>query len=294
MKNTKDNLIIDLHMHTNFSDGGCTLQQLFDNLHKQNVSVASITDHNSIEAYKNLAGVQTYGIGLVKGMECNVDFMGKHYHILMYDFDDCPALKKYLKVVRKDDIKFFKKLISTLEKLYRLKFDKKAVEDFINNNTYLDKVRLNNFLMEQGLATSPRQAFFKFTKPLPDKLGYFYPAKKFFSLVKKSDAISILAHPNKYLAFLDNEQELKSIILQLKKMGLDGVEVFNNRQTKEYEKIYLDFVKENNMEWSGGSDFHKKFGVIERKRLGHAIDHNISIDCYSTKLRQLIFKAIGK
>ena len=212
----------------------------------------------------------------------------------MYDFDDCPALKKYLKVVRKDDIKFFKKLISTLEKLYRLKFDKKAVEDFINKNTYLDKVRLNNFLMEQGLATSPRQAFFKFTKPLPDKLGCFYPAKKFFSLVKKSGALSILAHPNKYLAFLDNEQELKSIILQLKKMGLDGVEVFNNRQTKEYEKIYLDFAKENNMEWSGGSDFHKKFGVIERKRLGHAIDHNISIDCYSAKLRQLIFKTIEK
>ena len=77
-------------------------------------------------------------------------------------------------------------------------------------------------------------------------------------------------------------------------MGLDGVEVFNNRQTKEYEKIYLDFAKENNMEWSGGSDFHKKFGVIERKRLGHAIDHNISIDCYSAKLRQLIFKTIEK
>lgn len=294
MKNTKDELIFDLHMHSHYSDGGCSLQQLFDRLHEQKVVAASITDHNHIEAYQNLEGVQTYKIALVKGMECNVGFKREYYHILMYDFKDCPALQKYLKLVRKDDVKFFKKGLRQLKKLYRLKFDRKKVNDFIAKNTYLDKVRLNNFLVEQKLASSGRDAFYKFTKPLPEKLGYIYPAKKFFALVKKCGAISILAHPNKYLAFLQSEKKLQEIILQFKAMGLDGIEVFNNRQTKRYEKLHLDFAKKHGFEWSGGSDFHKEFGQIERKKPGCVVGHNLTAQCYSPKLAQLIYKAMEK
>ena len=46
--------MIDLHMHTKYSDGTDTLKEILQNANKINLDIISITDHNSCNAYKEM------------------------------------------------------------------------------------------------------------------------------------------------------------------------------------------------------------------------------------------------
>lgn len=43
--------MIDLHLHTNHSDGTDTVKELLQNAQNNNLEIISITDHNSVGAY---------------------------------------------------------------------------------------------------------------------------------------------------------------------------------------------------------------------------------------------------
>ena len=79
--------LIDLHTHTNYSDGELSPIKLCDFAKENGISVLSITDHNTIEGYKNLGDMQELGLKLIPGIEFDVAIDKVKLHILGYDID---------------------------------------------------------------------------------------------------------------------------------------------------------------------------------------------------------------
>lgn len=275
---------IDLHIHTTFSDGGEGIQKIFDIANKNGVKILSITDHTNIDAYNFFDAIDTHNIQVLRGMEVDVEFENLVVHILIYNFHLNDAIKNYLKAVRDFDIKEFRRMVNSCEKTKNVLFDKKILENFIKNNQYFDKVRLNNLLVQAGFATSPVEAFYSFTKEIDDKKRYIVSADEFFKIAKASNGQTFIAHPAKYLKDLKTMENLEKYILKLKSLGLNGVEIYNNRQTLEQQSELLTFSKNNNLQISGGSDYHAKYGGNEKKEIGKVLNFDIESDLVSHEL----------
>ena len=280
-KNSK----IDLHIHTCFSDGGLLPSEIFKQLHKNKIKIAAITDHNNIDAYSTLKDINTYDIKIVLGIEIDVVFEQNIYHILMYNFDTKNEyLLQYLEQSKQHDINEFYKMIAQLKDKFKLQISQKQIQDFVLKNQYFDKVRLNNFLVECGYSQNPQQAFYDYTKDITDKKRYCISAKHIFELASKCGATTSMAHPHKYLRFLKNQSHLHNVILEMQKMGLDAIEVYNNRQNKTQQTVLKKFAKKHGFMITGGSDFHQKLGCCENKNLAMVLGKHLKQSKISKKI----------
>jgi predicted metal-dependent phosphoesterase TrpH len=84
-------------------------------------------------------------------------------------------------------------------------------------------------------------------------------------------------------------ENLAEYILKMRAIGLNGVEVYNNRQDETQEKFLLAFAKRNNLMISGGSDFHSKIGDNESKTIGSVLNKDIDGKMLSKELFDKVF-----
>ena len=202
--------------------------------------------------------------------------------MLLYNFDfNSKLLKKYYKKNRQHEIYLFNKNIKYLEKKYNILIDKNIKRNFIRNNNYFDRVRLNNFLVDLGLCNNPKEAFNKYTKELKRTKRMSITMEELFMLANDSNGIVSLAHPLKYnISF----EKMKEIILELKNTyNLKVIEAINNHQTLDEEKELIKFCKENGLLISAGSDAHYKLGMPADKVVGKVLGRNIN-ECELTFL----------
>lgn len=83
--------MIDLHLHTNHSDGTDSVEELLENAEKQKLEIISITDHNSVGAYfeleKNPEIRKKFNGEIVVGSEIKTTFKDTNIEILAYGID---------------------------------------------------------------------------------------------------------------------------------------------------------------------------------------------------------------
>lgn len=82
--------MIDLHVHTNYSDGTWDLKKLLEEAEKAKIEVLSITDHDTVKVYKELEKIdykKVYSGKILSGVEFNTVYDGVAFHLLAYDFD---------------------------------------------------------------------------------------------------------------------------------------------------------------------------------------------------------------
>ena len=267
----------DFHIHTSYSDGGKTPDEIIKLCKMNNIEYISITDHNTFRFYHENSD-KDYGLKIIKGMEVEVEYNKDiTLHILLYNYDlNSKLLREYYKKNRAYEIYHFNQKVKLCEKLFNIKIDKGIKRRFIRNNNYFDRVRLNNLLVECKLAKDPESAFYKYTKDIKETKRYKINIKDFFELEKDAKAIASLAHPLRYKMDL---KEIENIIIELKnKYNLRVVEAINNRQTLEEEKKLIKFCKDNKLYISFGSDSHYKFGENSDKTIGKILNRTIDVE----------------
>ena len=81
--------LIDLHIHTNISDGMFSPKEVIDEAYRNNASVISITDHDTIDAYTDeiFEYAKSKNIILIPGVEISAKAERSGVHILGYNFD---------------------------------------------------------------------------------------------------------------------------------------------------------------------------------------------------------------
>jgi predicted metal-dependent phosphoesterase TrpH len=270
-------MIIDLHIHSQSSDGAFTVDEIVKEAKRRNIEFMSITDHDSIGCQliaMDLAGKAE--IRYVSGVELNVTFSHPKYRagkpvsldFLGYQFD---AENKELrdKLQRMADYreeraaKILSNLNGEFEKEGIQKFTKKdfeAIQASVDGT--LGRPHIADYLVKKGIVRNRQEAFDKYLVrcDVPKFPLYLEEASR---LVRNAGGKIVLAHPNDphgtSLVALTKSLPEQTEIVRESMLGLiDGVECWHSRSDAQTTSHYLKFAKEHGLMVTGGSDCHQK------------------------------------
>ena len=279
---------IDLHIHSNKSDGTLSPIQIIDEAVKNNVKTISITDHDTIEAYTK--DIYEYAhknsIKLIPGVEISTKTKRCGIHILGYNFDlNNSNLINKLSTLRNVRHNYLHKVAEKLKQLgYTVNTEKldaiEAVtkahisEDIITNQDNR-KTWLNNF------GHIPTKG--EFIETLLNEKCPAYVKKDSISpseaaqLIKNAGGKVILAHPVAY-KYEDNltDEEILNIIKNIKPDGIESHYIYIDRQENKINEIdkWNNYAKQLNLITTIGSDFHTKDNIHPQIGL---INENINL-----------------
>ena len=280
--------MVDLHTHTTHSDGDSSLKELLMDAEKNNVTLLSITDHDTVDAYKELNNMdykKIYSGRIITGGEFNVIFNNVKIELLGYNFDIDKIDNFCLNAYKKNDDymdldKEFELMIETCHK------NGVKVDDIDYNSSMgwpIDIIlpSIKKYEENRKLFTdrewNDSSYFFRCCNcnmdfPLYIDFSNQMPsAKEVSNAIRSAGGKVFLAHLFLY--------PLKDHIAYLDKLVseniIDGIEVYHSKHTLEETKILEEYAKENNLFISGGTDYHGK------KKPGREIGkgyNNINID----------------
>lgn len=252
--------MIDLHVHSNYSDGSLSPTELIDLALKNKLSVIALTDHDTLAGIKeaekaaNSKRNNGFEITLVPGVEISVFYKGLDVHILGLLIDPSNIIlnkaldeAKDKRNIRNEKIaeKFRNNGIAiTIEKLQ---------EDA--KDAVITRAHFAMYLVKHNYAKSTSDAFKRFLgKDCP-----YYVARDYLSyqegieLIHEANGLAFIAHP---LLYDLSKAQVVEMIKDFKEMGIDGVEAIYSSNTKEEENFLINLAKENNLLITAGTDFH--------------------------------------
>ena len=255
--------IIDMHTHTNYSDGELSPQELIRLAIDKKIGTLAITDHNTIEGLKTIDRkseiIEKSGIRVINGIELSAKSNVGRMHILGYGIDlNNQLLNKKMSDLKDISINSVLSIIEQIKRDYGIRFRYDDIKELVNANHNLGRPDLAKLCIKYGYASTVEEAFNKYlieaynkTRKTDNKLQY----EECLELIIKSGGIPVLAHP-KSLEL--REKEFLVLLKDMISCGLKGIEVYHSSHTKEEMKYYLEIANKYDLLISGGSDFHGK------------------------------------
>lgn len=246
----------DLHVHSFFSDGTLSPEEILYLAKEQDLSAISITDHDTIDAYSDglFEIAKKLNIKLVLGVEISSQLFGSTVHILAYNFDiTSKSFNNFL-------IQLWERRqnrnILILEKL-----KEKNIEIFENElyefgrkknipKTTIGRVHIAKIMIDKGFVKSIKEAFDNYLKDDGPcfVMGERFSPKEIIDQVHIADGKAVLAHPN-----LIKKSKTINALLEL---NFDGIEVFYAKLNPFDERKWLKIAEKKAFIPTGGSDFH--------------------------------------
>lgn len=243
----------DLHIHSNYSDGNMTPEEIIKIAQDLGVKSISITDHDSISS-QYIINNSYKEIDIISGIELSTEYEDLEIHILGYFID----IKN-------------KNLVDTVDRLNKSRIER--VEEILfklkKNNIYLslDEVSIDldstvgrshvaNAMVRKGYFDNYKSAFASFLvkgKPAYVK-GYKLSYKDAIQIINNSGGIPVLAHPGQ----IYKGMAIENIVKNLKFYGLKGIEVYHPSHSREQTNSFYNLCKKYKLFITGGSDYHGK------------------------------------
>ena len=241
---------VDLHVHTNYSDGSFSPEEVVSQAEKCGLTAIGITDHDEVSGVTEaIWSGRSRGIEIVPAVELTSGCNGKEIHLLGYLIDhNHRGLRERLKHFRHDR---FKRMVKMIEKLRKLGIDIyiEAVRRIAGRGS-LGRLHLARTLFQQETVGTVQEAFDRYIGK--NKPAYVekprISAEEAFELITTAGGIPVLAHPK--LARVDKQ------IPELVRLGLRGIEAFYAKHTPDDVNKYLAIAEEYELLVTGGSDCH--------------------------------------
>lgn len=277
----KSKKTIDMHTHTNYSDGDLSPEKLIRLAIDKRIGTLAITDHDTIEGIKKVNRNENIivdsGIEIINGIELSAKTDKGRMHILGYGIDlKNKALNKKMIDLKDNSINSVLSIMEQIKRDYGIRFGYDDIKELVNANHNLGRPDLAKLCVKYGYATSSQDAFDKYlidayNKTRQTSKGLQY--QECLELIKNSGGIPVLAHP-KSLEL--SEKEFLILLKEMISCGLKGIEVYHSSHSKEEMNYYLKIANKYGLLISGGSDFHGKT-VKPDIELGTGKDNNIKI-----------------
>lgn len=255
--------IIDLHTHTNYSDGDLSPYELIRLAIEKRVGILGITDHDTLDGIKQIDKTNSLivdsGIQIIDGVELSAKVSKGRMHILGYDIDiNNVNINKEMEKIKDNSINSVLSIMEQIKRDYGIVFGYSDIKELVNSNHNLGRPDLAKLCVKYGYASSIQDAFNKYlieayNKTRSTSKGLSY--QECIELILQSKGIPILAHPKSL------ELPEKEFLILLKEMinsGLKGIEVYHSSHTEEEIKYYLEIANKYDLLISGGSDYHGK------------------------------------
>ncbi len=273
--------IIDMHTHTNYSDGELSPEELIKLAIDSNIKTLGITDHDTIEGIKRVNRDSEYiiksGIEIIDGIELSCKTDHGRMHMLGYGIDlNNHDLNQIMSELRDNSINSVLSIMEQIKRDYGIRFKYEDIKALVNANHNLGRPDLARLCIKYGYATSVQDAFDKYLIDAYNKTrqtGKGIKYQEAIGLILNSGGIPVIAHP-KSLEL--NDIELLELLKKMIDCGLMGIEVYHSSHSKEEMERYLELANQFNLLVSGGSDFH---GINTKPDvlLGTGINNNIKL-----------------
>lgn len=245
--------MIDLHLHTNVSDGRLAPSALVAACEKAGVRVISVTDHDSSAGWEEAAGAAARaGIEFVPGVEITSVLNDRDVHVLGYfPTMRAPLLESFLAEQRRDRVRRVRQMVGRLAPLgVHVQLDSVLQEAEANPRRTLGRPQIADAMIARGYVANRDEAFDRY-------LGHGRPAfvprlgatpEEVIGLITAAGGLASLAHPG----LLDSDEIIPSLILA----GLPAIEVFHSEHDAETVRRYRRMADRSRLLATGGSDFH--------------------------------------
>lgn len=285
----------DLHIHSNFSDGKYSVEEILEEASKIGCTTISIVDHNNCEAYEYLKKIRNSEIfrgKIISGCEFNTFYDHIPIELLGYDFDP-KILKEHLKNLYRYSMEDIKRIEQTLfieqcrANKIQIAADKLQIGEKEHSSSYLyrcltyyqENVKYfetledfnNPLIFYRKYMSNPNSIFFC-------NIESYYPSPLDVVIaIKKSGGKVFIPHIFEYK---NNAKKILNGLIS--SVDIDGVECYYSKFTLDQRKRISEFADNNKLLKSGGSDCHSgkhiKIGIgrgdldISNEMLGAWID----------------------
>ena len=250
-------LKIDLHLHTNVSDGTDTPEEILSNVRRAGLSCFSVTDHDAVKAaYTIQKELKESDPRFIPGVEFSCEDDKGKYHILGYVFD--PRHEAINSLVERSHTIRMNKVTRRID-LLRDEFGICFPDFEVKNLLLLDnpgKPHIGNLMVKYGFAPTKESAIKDFIDRVHMKNEHIRPEEA-ISSIKDAGGIPVLAHPfygsgDELILGSDMEERLK----YLTGFGIRGIEAFYSGFSAKLIKTGLGLADRFDLYVTAGSDYH--------------------------------------
>jgi len=271
---------VDLHTHSNISDGTFSPQQLVEAAVEKLVHTLALTDHDTMDGLELAReAAKDHEIKIISGVEISSQWSRpatkKNYgvHIVALDVQNPEPLQQALEQQKQIRAERSKKICDLLIPLIGQDIYPDVVAKVDNIPDRVTRTHIAKTLVEKGIVTRPQQAFDKYIKEGKkayvkfDGLGL----EETIQVIHASGGFAVLAHPTRYDLSATNIRYLIEIFAQF---GGDAVELPPNVEPTSTRQMVDRMIAEHGLKVSVGSDFHGdnmpwiKLGNIPRVKDG--------------------------
>lgn len=263
--------MIDLHSHTNESDGTCSPAELVQEAARAGVKVLGITDHDTFRGFDQAAPLaRQAGIEAVCGIELSTKLHGHSVHLLGYFLGD-NGLKNFRTWVLEMQASRHERNVRLAARLRELGFDVTLAEAEKRGRGMTGRPHFAQLLVEKGYVANLRQAFDEYLDE--SAKGYVHRIEPQFSegvaRIREAGGIASLAHPVRVRG------DVPALLPELCEDGLNAIEAYHSDHTPGDTRQYLGLAERYGLMVTGGSDFHG--AVKPGVQLGTGYNGNLRI-----------------
>lgn len=247
---------IDLHTHSNVSDGTQTPADLIAAAHAAGLDVVALTDHDQTSGWAE-AGTAALelGVGLIPGMEisCKTN-VGISVHLLSYLHDPThPGLLEEVELARDARITRARRMVELLAEDYPVDWD--LVAKHSAPGATIGRPHIADALVTAGVVRTRTEAF---AQVLTARSRYYVghyamdPVTA-VKLVRAAGGVPVFAHP---MASARGRVVGEDTFAEMIEAGLLGVEIEHRDNSVEGQKYLLALAEEHDLIITGSSDYH--------------------------------------
>ncbi len=240
---------INLHSHTNVSDGALSPQKLIERAIEIKLDLMSITDHDTFDAY-NLIDIKSLPLRILPGMEISSIHKGSDVHILAYGYDkENRELKDMTEMYLSGRRDRAARMIKVLNDL-GMQITLEEVAEVAGSRELIVRPHIAQILLKKGYVHTKNEAFDKYIGN--DKPAHVHKPELLvpdvLSIIHGAGGLAVVAHPGK----LVKPEYLDELIL----MGIDGIEVWHPDHYHYQIEEFTETARRHGLYMTGGSDYH--------------------------------------
>lgn len=248
--------MIDLHTHSNFSDGTDTPTELINKAHAAGLTGIALTDHDTVAGWQEAIDHLRPGLSLILGSEISCQTLdGISVHMLGLLFDpENPELSSMMAQTRDNRVGRMAKIIARLNSAdYEITMD--DVEAQLSDGATLGRPHLADALVAKGYMKSRDQVFAEILhNDSPFYVSHYSPTPEVaIQTIKAAGGVAVIAHAMSSLrGRVVSVESFASYVYS----GLDGIEVFHRDHTEPNRELLGQIADEFDLVKTGSSDYH--------------------------------------
>ena len=244
--------MIDLHSHTNESDGTCSPAELIEEAARAGVDVLGITDHDTFRGFDQAAALARHaGIEAICGIELSTKLHGQSVHLLGYFLGD-NGPEGFRTWVLEMQASRRERNVRLAARLRELGFDVTLEEAEARGRGMTGRPHFAQLLVEKGYVRNLREAFDEYLDE--SAKGYVHRQEPQFAegvaRIREAGGIASLAHPIRVRG------NIPALLPELCDAGLNAIEAYHSDHARRDTEQYLSLAERYGLMVTGGSDFH--------------------------------------